>query len=1005
MKTARHVLWPYVKRHRRSLAAAGACTIVSTAATLASPWPLKLVIDELVARDQPFSLGGDDVVLITGVVLLILVIAATRAFSQYYSEVWLKGSGEQIVHDLRIVFYDHLQRLSLSFHDTQKKGNLVTRVTGDVNSVGQLFSESLGEIVSAVLLLLGMGVVSMLVDPVLAFAVLGVSPFLFVVTSRYKSRLKELARRQRAEEGEIASLADESLSAMQVVKAFGSERFEHERVERRSESRLAIGVLLSQTEARFSGLIDVLGAFASALVVVVGVLRVAAGELSAGDLVVFASYASKTYKPLRDIARQMGKVSRSVARADRVAEILATDIQLEDRANTFGHGRALGEVELDDVSFSYATGRPALRDVTLRVAPGSHVAIVGPSGAGKSTLAALVARFYDPASGSVSIDGRDSRDWSLDWLRGQVGFLLQDTVLFSGTVAANIAYASDATFTEVVVAARRARAHDFIMELPAGYDTELGPRGVGLSGGQRQRLGIARVLLRDPPVLVLDEPTTGLDPVSEAQVMAGLSELTQGRTTIIITHSIALARTADRVIVLDEGRIVEDGSPDELLARQGTFRRLAEGRVAAPAGSPGAPRPTSSSRSQQSVLPPPDPALPEMSQLLDTDGMREVLHRSLRPDLVNVELEELRIARVRYDPQERVMVHYRTTLQDREHHAVATVIAQQDLAAKVRNPRFAEMAALVDGRSPGARSVIHESGVNAIIAWLPFDVKLPGLAAPGSMLVRYLAGAGAPVPEAPDGPEVLGYKPASRAVLRFGDSILKAYAKERQFDAALTGLSTSAQEPSLCTPRLFAGIEDLRLTVQEVVPGIIPADASDAAGAAGTFLRTLHTCEFAALAPTLPAHQLSEADRHARLVGVVVPDLAARVQALIYQLTRRLPVDIPLVTAHGDFHVDQLIVNDDRTFVIDFDGMCFAPAALDVATYAADVVRGRGADLERVYAVLDPLCEGLGGTPDCIEWYLSTAILCRSTHPFRSQAPNWPERVRATVEAAEGVLQ
>jgi ABC-type multidrug transport system fused ATPase/permease subunit len=1006
MKTARHVLGPYVKRHRRSLAAAGACTIVSTAATLASPWPLKFVIDELVARDQPFSLGRVDVVLLLGIVLLILVIAAMRALAQYYSEVWLKGSGEQIVHDLRVVFYDHLQRLSLSFHDTQKKGNLVTRVTGDVNSVGQLFSESLGEIVSAALLLLGMGAVTMLVDPVLALAVLGVSPFLFFVTSRYKARLKELARRQRAEEGEIASLADESLSAMQVVKAFGSERFEHERVERRSESRLAIGVLLSRTEARFSGLIDVLGGVASALVVVVGVLRVAAGELSPGDLVVFASYASKTYKPLRDIARQMGKVSRSVARADRVAEILATDIQLEDRANTFGRGRAAGEVEFDDVSFSYATGRPALRDATLLVTPGSHVAIVGPSGAGKSTLAALIARFYDPASGRVSIDGRDARDCSLDWLRRQVGFLLQDTVLFSGTVAANIAYASDATFTEAVVAARRARAHDFIMELPAGYDTELGPRGVGLSGGQRQRLGIARVLLRDPPILVLDEPTTGLDAVSEAQVMAGLSELTKGRTTIIITHSIALACTADRVIVLDKGRIVEDGSPDELLARRGTFHSLAEGRTAAHAARRvSAPRATSSSRSPQPVLPPPDPALPEMSQLLDTDEMRDVLHRSLRPDLENVDLEDLRIARVRYDPQERVMVHYRTTLEDREHHAVATVIAGQDLAAKVRNPRFTEMAALVDGRSPGVRPVIHESGVNAIITWLPFDVKLPGLAAPGSMLVRYLASAEAPVAESPDGPEVLGYKPASRAVLRFGGSILKAYAKERQFDAALTGLSTSAGEPSLCTPRLVAGIQDLRLTAQEVVPGITPGNAIDAAGQAGAFLRTLHTCEFAGLAPTLPAHQLSEADRHARLAGVVVPELAERLHALIYQLTRRLPVDVPLVAAHGDFHVDQLIVNGDSHVVIDFDGMCMAPAALDVATYAADVVRGRGADLERVLAVLHPLCESLGGIPDCIEWYLSTAILCRSTHPFRSQAPNWPERVRATVEAAEGVLQ
>jgi ABC-type multidrug transport system fused ATPase/permease subunit len=994
MTTARHVLGPYIKRHRRALAAAGASTVVSTAATLASPWPLKLVIDELVAREQPFDLTGDDVVFLAGVVLLILLIAGARALSQYSSEVWLKTSGEQIVHDLRVVFYDHLQRLSLAFHDTQKKGNLVTRVTGDVNSVGQLFSESLGETVSAVLLLLGMAVVSVIVDPVLALAVLGVSPVLFVVTSRYRSRLKDLARRQRAEEGEIASLADESLSAMQVVKAFGSERFEHERVERRSELRLAIGVLLSRTEARFSGLIDVLGAVASALVVVVGVLRVAAGQLSPGDLVVFASYASKTYKPLRDIARQMGKVSRGLVRADRVAEILATDIQLEDRRYTFGHGRALGEVEFKDVSFSYATGRPALRDVSLRIAPGSRVAIVGSSGAGKSTLAALVARFYDPTSGEVCIDGRDARDCSLQWLRVQVGFLLQDTVLFSGTVAANIAYASKALFSEVVVAARRAHAHDFIAELPAGYDTELGPRGVGLSGGQRQRLGIARVLLRDPPILVLDEPTTGLDTVSEAQLIDGLYELMQGRTTIMITHSIALARTADRVLVLDEGRVVEDGSPDELLARQGVFHLLAAGRAASPSGS------------ARWTPPPPDPALPEMERLLDTDTMRPALLRSLRPDLAVAGLEDLRIARVRYDPQERVMVHYRTTIEGREHHAVATVIARQDLRAKIRSPRFTEMAALVDGRSPGARPVIHESEVNAIITWLPFDVKLPGLAVAPSVLALRLSSAGILVAEGSAGdPDVLGYKPASRAVLRFGGSILKAYAKERQFDAALTGLLASGGAPSLSAPQLQAGFEDLRLTVQKAVDGTTPAEAAGAASAAGAFLRALQQCEFGELAPAWPAHQLSEANRHARLASVIAPELVPRLQGLTDRLARRVPEHVPLGPAHGDFHVDQLIVNGERPVVIDFDGMCRAPAALDVATYAADVVRGRNGDLDRVFAVLETLCESLGGTPEFIEWYLSTAILCRATHPFRAQTPNWRERVRATVDAAEEVLQ
>ena len=993
MTPAGRVLVPYVKRHLRSLVGASACTILLTAASLASPWPLKLIIDELlINRQSPFQLDGGDLFLLALVVGLILLIAAVSAGAEYYSEIWLRKSGEEIVHDLRVALYDHLQRLSLAFHDTQKKGNLVTRVTGDVNSVGQLFSESLGEIVSAVLLLVGMAIVSFIVDPILALATLCVTPFLFVVTSKYKGRLKDLARRQRREEGEIASLADETLSAMQVVKAFGSERFEQGRVERRSESRLSLGVLLSQTEARFSGLIDVLGAIATALVVIVGVFRVASGQLTPGDLIVFSSYASKTYKPLRDISRQLGKVSRSMVRAERIAEILSTDTKLEDRAGAWEGGRAAGDLELKGVSFAYATGRPALDDVSLKIPAGSRLAVVGASGAGKSTLGALVARFYDPDTGSVSIDGRDARDCSLAWLREQVGFLLQDTVLFSGTVAANIAYATDAPYPAVVSAARTAHAHDFITRLPARYETELGPRGVGLSGGQRQRLGIARVLLRDPPILVLDEPTTGLDATSEAQVIEGLYALMSDRTTILITHSIALARTADRVLVMEDGRIVKDGTPDELASKGGTFERLARTQEMSPG--PGV-----------STAHPRDPHLPELDDLLEADRMRPVLQRSLRDGFRDSPMEDLRIARVRYQPREKVAVHYETSIEGRRHHAVATVIADQDLAAKVHKPRYEEMATIVNGRSPAAHPVIHDTEVNAIVTWLPFDVKLPGVAVPVRELSQKLAAAGASVADDhSDRPVIVGYKPESRAVMRFGDYVLKAYGKDRQFDAALAGLIASGRAPSISSATLVAAIDELRLTAQTTVSGTTPDSVSDAARAAGTFVRELQRQGFEGLSVAPPDVQLREAQRHAFVAGVVVPDLAVRVEELIERLTGDRPTDLALVPAHGDFHVDQLIVSDERFAVIDFDGMCYAPAALDIATYAADVVRGRKGDLDGVTAVLGGLLDGYGSSPDALNWYVCTAILARSTHPFRAQTPNWPQRVEAMIAAAEGAL-
>jgi ATP-binding cassette, subfamily B, bacterial len=311
-----------------------------------------------------------------------------------------------------------------------------------------------------------------------------------------------------------------------------------------------------------------------AVVLVFGTFRVAAGAITPGALVVFVQYSRKVYSPLKDIAKQSSKVARRMARADRVAEVLSADQVLEDRPGAAAGGRAAGQVALDRVSFAYDPARPVLEDVSLHVRPGEHVAVVGASGAGKSTIGALIARFYDPVSGRVEIDGRDARDWSLQWLRDQIGILLQDTVLFTGTVAENIAYGATATREEIVEAAKASGAHDFISRLPGGYDEPLGPQGVGLSGGQRQRLGIARVLLRNPPILLLDEPTTGLDALSEANLVGSLRALMRGRTTIIVTHSMSLAATADRVLVVDAGRIVQDGTPAALLAARGPFRRM-----------------------------------------------------------------------------------------------------------------------------------------------------------------------------------------------------------------------------------------------------------------------------------------------------------------------------------------------------------------------------------------------------------------------------------------------
>ena len=406
-------LRPYVLRQWRALLGAGASTGVVAAAELAKPWPLALIVDHLLdQRQAPFTLDGDDVRVLVLIGALILAIAIAESAATYFSNLWMQSAGERITHELRVAVYDHLQRLSLAFHQRTHKGDLLTRVTEDVNDMGELFSDTLGEMLQSALLALGMTVVLLLIDPVLALISLTTAPLLVVISFFFRRKVRERARRQRHHEGDLASVANEALSAMAVVKAFGAEDMESERVRSRSEQRMGVGVEVARLQARFDGTVGVLRAFATALVTVFGVFRVAKGELSAGDLIVFVSYTRKASSPMRSFAREASKLTAAMARAERIAEILSTDDVIEDKPGAYKGPRARGEIELQHVSFVYGDERAALHDVSLTLPAGRRLALTGPSGAGKSTLSALVARFYDPTEGAVIIDGRDARDCS-----------------------------------------------------------------------------------------------------------------------------------------------------------------------------------------------------------------------------------------------------------------------------------------------------------------------------------------------------------------------------------------------------------------------------------------------------------------------------------------------------------------------------------------------------------------------------------------------------------------
>jgi ABC-type cobalamin/Fe3+-siderophores transport system ATPase subunit len=685
---------------------------------------------------------------------------------------------------------------------------------------------------------------------------------------------------------------------------------------------------------------------------------------------VMHSYARRMYRPLRDHARQAGRVSRAMARAERVAAVLAEDAVLEERPGAFHGGRASGELTLERVSFSYGD-RPVLRDLSLRIRAGERIAVVGESGAGKSTLAALIARFYDPAEGRVVLDGRDARDCSAAWYRDQVGLVLQETVLFSGTVADNIAYGVAAEPGDIVAVAQAAGADAFIDRLPRGYETELGPRGAALSGGERQRIAIARALLRDPAVLLLDEPTSGLDSESEARVLAGLDVLMRGRTTVIITHSPALAACAERIVALDDGRVVREPA-----RRNGAPRR-----------SPNPPAPL-------------DPALPGMATLLDPDAMGVVLQRTLGTRSAPA----VRVHYLRYKPRTNLVVHYEVGVPSEWHHATAMIASRDFLARRAGKPENVALAREAAARASAPEPLAYDAAVGAMIQWLPLDIALPALAAPADQLCTALRAGGVQHASPSGEPELLAYKPRKRAVLRLGDHVLKIYAKEADFERAAGGLRAATGARGVTTASFEGSLRALKVTAQRVVDGRQVTDGIGTAAPSGDVIARLHASGATGLAIALPAHQLAAAVTSARLVKTVAPAVSAQVVRLVGRLAESLPDANSLVPSHGDYSPHQLLDVGGDLALIDCDEFCAAPAALDLATYASYLVRGEPHGLHATWDAIDALLNGYGREPDAFRWYLATSILRRAPAPFRRQEDGWPNRVEAMVATAETAL-
>jgi ATP-binding cassette, subfamily B, bacterial len=584
----------FLGRYRRRLAAGGLFTLASSLFALAQPWPLKVIVDS-VLRGKPVDLPGlafanewSRTTLLYVAVGAYVGIVLLDAIFDYAGTYRMDSTGVRIVSDIREALFARLQRLSLRFHGEQRTGDLITRVMSDISRVQDMLIQWFSLLLPNVALLVGMMVVMFWIDWVFTLIALAVAPPLFLLAFSYKSRIKGASRRARTLEGGLAARAGEVLGAVRIVQAFTREDFEDERFSLQSSHATTANLETARLQAQFSPLVDVVVGLGTAIVLVVGTKRVLSGELSLGLLLVFLSYLGALYRPMRQLSKLAYTTSRGLASAERVSTILEEEPDVRDLPSAIAVPRLQGRVVFEDVEFAYGEGTPVLRDIELEVQPGELVAIVGPTGAGKSTLVSLIPRFYDPQCGRILIDRIDIRDVQLRSLRAQVAIVPQEPMLFEGTIFENIAYGRAAAGeADVLRAARAALVDDFVQRLPDGYDTVLGERGASLSGGERQRLSIARALVRDAPILVLDEPTASLDPRSEGKLVEALGHLTCDRTTFVIAHRMSTVANADTVLVLDGGRIVERGTHDELMQiRAGVYRSFLELQLAMPRAHP-----------------------------------------------------------------------------------------------------------------------------------------------------------------------------------------------------------------------------------------------------------------------------------------------------------------------------------------------------------------------------------------------------------------------------------
>jgi ABC-type multidrug transport system fused ATPase/permease subunit len=574
-----------IRPYRGTLLVILIAMLVQTAMSVAGPWPLKIVLDNVVGSHKlapwlddllrPVLSGGSKMQIAAAAAIAAVVIAVLGAIASYIANYYTTSVGQWVANDLRLRTYHHLQQLSLSYYDSHQTGTLLSTITSDVQTIQGFASSSTLGIVVDLFTIVGMLFIMFWLNWDFTLIAIAVTPFMLLLVSRFKKAVKKATHEVRKEQSKIVTVVEQGLQSMRVVKAFGRQELAEEELAEVSQATVDASLKARRVKALLSPIVAITVSFCTAIVLWRGSALILAGLMTVGALTVFLSYLNKFFKPVQDLATMTNAIAQAAVGVERIRGILDADTIIPEHPNAREPQALTGEIEFDHVAFSYNADAPVLKDVSFHIKAGQMVGVVGTTGGGKSTIVSLIPRFYDPSAGAVKIDGVDIREYKFHALRDQIGYVLQETVLFAGSVRDNIAYGRDGvTQEQILEAARLANADEFISRMPHGYDTMVGERGDTLSGGQRQRIGIARAIIRNNPILILDEPTAALDTESERLVIEALERLMKGRTVITIAHRLSTIRDADKIIVLSGGIVAEEGSHDELVARDGVYAEL-----------------------------------------------------------------------------------------------------------------------------------------------------------------------------------------------------------------------------------------------------------------------------------------------------------------------------------------------------------------------------------------------------------------------------------------------